>query len=132
MALLDLCAETPDLSAFAAPGEADGNCGLAVDIFLDFARHLLPEARSDEVYFVAPSRWRKARLETRVAPVYSYRHAPHRWYASGCRWPGHVVAHVGEWLIDWTARQFNPSAPFPLVFRMPRVAQGYLARFGHI
>ena len=66
MALLDLCAETPDLSAFAAPGEADGNCGLAVDIFLDFARHLLPEARSDEVYFVAPSRWRKARLETRV------------------------------------------------------------------
>ena len=40
MALLDLCAETPDLSAFAAPGEADGNCGLAVDIFLDFAQHL--------------------------------------------------------------------------------------------
>lgn len=27
----------------------------------------------------------------------------------------HYAARVGPWLIDWTARQFDPEAPWPLV-----------------
>lgn len=44
---------------------------------------------------------------------------PHRWFADGpgqgCL--GHVVAQVGPWFIDFTARQFHPDAPFPLIWR---------------
>lgn len=29
----------------------------------------------------------------------------------------HQVVQVDEWVIDWTARQFDPSAAFPLVAR---------------
>ena len=123
MALLALCAETPDLACFANPREADGNCGLAVDIFLDIVQDVLPEVETEEVHFTATSRWYEERSAMKVACIsaFSYRHARHHWYLSGCRWPGHIVARVGDWLIDWTARQFNPVAPFPLVFRMPDV-----------
>lgn len=34
---------------------------------------------------------------------------------SGCSW--HWAVRIGEWIIDWTARQFEPEAPFPAVWK---------------
>jgi hypothetical protein len=117
-ALIGLCVDRPELSAFAVASEADGHCGVAVDIFTDLASQLLPETQTEEVHFVAHSRWHKERHSMLAGiAVLSYRHARHGWYRGACRWPGHVVARIDDWLVDWTARQFNPNAPFPLVFR---------------
>ena len=49
--------------------------------------------------------------------VYSYDDVDHDWYKFGCNWPGHVISLIGNWAIDFTARQFTPYAPFPLLFK---------------
>lgn len=35
--------------------------------------------------------------------------------SSGCRF--HFVVKVGEFIIDWTARQFGEQSPFPAIWR---------------
>ncbi len=107
-ALLQLAIEDPELASFASPAAADGMCGLATDLFHDLTEIVLPEARLGEVHFT-PKRQKDA---------FAYQDAPHPWYRSGCRHPGHCVAVIGNWLVDWTARQFDPEAPFPLVFQL--------------
>ncbi len=111
LALTELAAQDPEIAAFASPEGADGSCGYATDLFLDIAEQLLPGAEIDEAHF-GPAR------KITASDRYLYNEAPHPWYLSGCKWPGHVVAIVGGWLIDWTARQFDPNAPFPLIFQM--------------
>lgn len=36
----------------------------------------------------------------------------------GCAW--HWAVRLDEWVLDWTARQFYPNAPFPAVWRGKR------------
>lgn len=49
--------------------------------------------------------------------VFEFDSPPHHWYINST-WPGHVVSKLDKYFIDWTARQFNPIAPYPLIFSM--------------
>lgn len=111
---------------FGRPDDADGNCGYATDLFLEMVETLYPEMydpRAEaEIHFTSTKR---LALEKKYAHpgwgqdilTFKYTDAPHDWYHGGCNWSGHVCAYIGEWVIDWTARQFKPDAPWPLVFR---------------
>ncbi len=112
-ALLELACTEEFLVGLDVPSEADGSCGTATDVFLDLVELLVPEARCDEAHFVPKEAWRRG-----INNLYAYTQTPHPWYLDGCNWPGHCVPVVDGWYIDWTARQFDPAAPFPLVFRM--------------
>ena len=35
-----------------------------------------------------------------------------------CAW--HWAVRLGEWVVDWTASQFNPECPFPAVWKETR------------
>lgn len=50
--------------------------------------------------------------------VFSYESPPHRWYVRGCNYSGHMAVRIGDFVVDWTARQFTSRAPFPLIFKM--------------
>ena len=43
------------------------------------------------------------------------------WYPD-IEFEGHCVVFVEGVVIDWTARQYNPAAPFPLIYRPPKKA----------
>ncbi len=43
------------------------------------------------------------------------------WYPN-ITFEGHVVNYVEGHVIDWTARQYNSVAPFPLIYRPPKQA----------
>lgn len=114
-ALMTSAMADPELQLFQDPGMANGSCGLAVDRFLD----LLDEheiAGGYEVHFRA-----RDNITFRRSDLYAYEDAPHGWYLGGCEHPGHIVAVLGGWVVDWTARQFVPDAPWPLVFRLDGV-----------
>lgn len=112
---------------FGCPDEADGNCGYATDLFLEMVEMLHPEMYNPmaegEIHFTSTRRLARQRKYVHPGwgnddiPTFRYTDAPHHWYRNGCEWSGHVCAHVGEWVIDWTARQFRPDAPFPLAFK---------------
>jgi hypothetical protein len=44
-----------------------------------------------------------------------------RWYPD-IAFEGHCVVYTGNVVIDWTARQYNPKAPFPLIYHPPKQA----------
>lgn len=114
-----------ELKNYSNPIEADGACELAADIFIEYVSMHMPTASISEIIF---------RKKLRKRPIFpnkdswgvvgcffqerEYKSVPHKWYSHGCRWPGHMVARVNEWYIDWTARQFHPDAPFPLIFHV--------------
>lgn len=112
-------AKRKQFSKYQDPGIADGACETASMYFLqlleeEFSKRNLQLPRMfGEVDFISDAKF----LGTNGRYNFMYHHAPHHWYLYGCRWPGHVVARVDDVLIDWTARQFHPLAPFPLIFK---------------
>lgn len=108
---------------------ADGQCETASLDFITWAlgRQLYHRDEISIAVFVTPRKMNNlfwdGRQETMSykghnPEVFLYQEAPHHWYRNGCRWEGHVVVKIGNICIDWTARQFHPSAPFPLIFMM--------------
>lgn len=49
------------------------------------------------------------------------RHMCPKWYPN-IPSEGHCVNYVEGVVIDWTARQYNAKAPFPLIYRPPKKA----------
>lgn len=100
---------------FATQEGANGSCGLATDCFRRIVLDYYPDLKNiGEVHFSDLPR------ENSLIPCFLYSAAPHPYYQNPIEWGGHCVFRVGGWLIDWTARQFDPSAPFPLVFPCPK------------
>ncbi len=110
---------------FGTPEGADGVCGYATDLFLEFLAEVLPEQAPPpemeaEVHFTTGRRARREQSLDYGMPIFAYHDAPHPYYRGGLsKHLGHIVVNLGNICIDWTARQFRPDAPFPLVFRMP-------------
>lgn len=50
------------------------------------------------------------------------RHFCPEWYPN-IPFEGHTVVYVEGVVIDWTARQYNGKAPFPLIYTPPRQAR---------
>ena len=114
--LINLAKKNPRLARFADPKRADGCCGLATEYFLEMVEKLFPKLKIEEVHFTDRCKvFQKLPGLTSMA----YDRVRHPWYQKGCRWDGHAVPCVAGWCVDWTARQFDPDAPFPLVFRLP-------------
>lgn len=122
-ALIELARSVMLDNHFDNPLRADGNCGYATDLFCNLAAYLLPEVQDEDVSFDGPDLYASARSALKagsnLGTSFAYEEAPHDWYLGGCSWPGHVVAKLGPYCIDWTARQFKPGAPFPLIFECP-------------
>lgn len=94
---------------------ADGECFVASKEFLKFLDRYGENARI--IMFTDEAEASVPHIEKYFSvKVYPYQRVPHRWYQNGCRWAGHFVVRVGDLCVDWTARQFNPEAPFPLIF----------------
>ena len=117
--LIDLALEDPEFARFSEAEEADGCCGLATDLFHSLIEDLGVKASLDEVHFMSSKKYLRQKRDWWDRSFrFRYLHTPHRWYRSGCHWDGHVAALVDGWIVDFTARQFDPAAPFPLVFRL--------------
>ena len=116
---------------FGTPDGADGNCGYATDLFIEFLTEVLPEqapppTTESEVHFTTAQNhariaaWSHLNMWDSGLPTFAYEEAPHSYYLGGLsKHPGHVVALIGATCIDWTARQFRQDAPFPLIFKVP-------------
>lgn len=99
----------------AQPEVADGACVSAHDMFTDLVMKMYPNAPSPvEAVFVSDptAPWPDEE------PERAYADAEHDWYLNPIKWSGHTVSRVGDVFIDFTARQFHPDAPFPLVFKL--------------
>lgn len=95
---------------------ADGECFEASREFLKFLDRYGYQARI--ILLTDEDEATVLRVESSFrTKAYSYQFVPHHWYDNGCRWAGHFVVQVGNVCIDWTARQFDPEAPFPLVYK---------------
>lgn len=113
--LVELGLNDPLILGFTTPEGADGSCGQATDYFRMIVLDHYPDLKNiGEVHFS-----NLPRIDPLI-PCFPYSVVEHTWYQTPIPWGGHCVFRVGEWLIDWTARQFNQEAPFPLVFRAPK------------
>lgn len=93
---------------------ARSNCQVASQRFIEFLReHKVrgaDEAREVEyAYNTARHYPVKVKFVNRSRPFFLDRPR------GGCFY--HVVVKIGSLRIDWTARQFDPNAPFPLMWR---------------
>lgn len=108
-------------SELGTPEEADGRCGYGTDIFMDIIEDYRLEHHflAFEVHFVSKDRIRNREFTNdTLTPVFPYEQGP-KLFHQGCRWKGHIVACVDGICVDWTARQFDKEAPFPLIFPIP-------------
>jgi hypothetical protein len=100
------------------PKEADGKCGAKSYTFIQFLKQNgVPEAAlaKDLDYTACTARHHplKPEILTRKQDRYIEDYA-HRGIG---QWCGHTVVKIGRLRIDWTARQYDPEAPFPLIWR---------------
>ena len=81
------------------------NCGVMSHRFVTFARARGHEA---EILFLRGLPYEERHRIPPVAdPRYRGRHVS--------TWTHHVVRLDGQWIVDWTARQFDPAAEHPLI-----------------
>lgn len=110
-------------SGYAEPAIAAGNCHCATDTFRkDAALARYPHSTIEFAFErVRDTRntWKKS--EGPPVPVeiaYLYLKHCNDQDSAVRRYEGHTVAKVGRWYIDFTARQFDPDAPFPLIWTL--------------
>lgn len=125
LALLELFMEIRP--RYADPYKADGQCAVAADEFRHLVRQLDLPLKIRDAQFI-PDEEIEEELEKihgtdcgcDPEKIFGYGEADHHWYRNGCKWGGHVATIVnGALVVDFTARQFNPDAPWPLVFPLP-------------
>lgn len=83
-----------------------GMCAEACDEFL----HLIQRYRPDLYHLATIRTWERG-LGSFEPGIDLDQPFPYEW--GDFRW--HWVVQVGPWLIDWTARQFDPNNHFPVV-----------------
>lgn len=110
------------------PDKAEGHCGEATDSFLSLVESFFPRADTGEVHFASSRVCRAQQAATDacwdVIPMFPYKKGPSAYRAAGNRdvgddLGGHIVARVGTVCIDWTARQYDRYADYPLIFNLP-------------
>lgn len=94
-----------DWAVIATDEEANYGSGLCADASADLVTYLEHE-HAGEVRWLGPGR---ATFPT-VDPHPDYPEDAHR---------AHAVAVFDDWVVDLTARQFDPSLPFPWFWRCP-------------
>jgi hypothetical protein len=133
VALLELFME--HRPKYEDPYEADGHCAVAADEFRHLVRQLALPLNVRDIQFVpddeADEERRKVADASISMPPPSFRilgycDPEHSWYANGCKWGGHVAIVINNKIcVDFTARQFSPKAPWPLVYPLPEVFNTY-------
>ena len=100
------------------PKEADGTCGSYSYRFQRFLiEHNVPEGSKAKDLDYAACTARHHPLKPEILTVAQNQFIEDYAHRDIGQWSGHTVVKIGRLRIDWTARQFDPTAPVPLIWR---------------
>jgi hypothetical protein len=98
------------------PYEADNKCAYISELFFEFVLKsgVRTRAKPRIIYYDAGT--------IRYHPIRPKIYTTKEWETASQvegpgRCTGHAVFGLGRWRVDWTARQFDPTSPFPVVWK---------------
>lgn len=109
--------KTPEAKRWRRPREAHGDCGAATWRFIQFLKyHFVKEARwAKELHYRACTS-RHYPINVKFLTIKENDSILREALRPCGGWTEHVVVKIGRLRIDWTARQFDPKSPFPLIW----------------
>ena len=97
------------------PALANGECANVSLFFVRFIQeNFVPGANSAKLVIYRPRSARHHPLKPRFLTTKEENRLKKRPIGG---WTDHCVVRIGRLRIDWTARQFDPKSPFPLMWR---------------